>query len=640
MSTTLTPTRLASSTRPLKRRTFPIGAEVSPQGVHFRVWAPDRQRVEVLIHQNTIEHIPTSVELRSEGNGYFSALVEGIGAGTLYSFRLDGSGAFPDPASRFQPEGPHGPSQAVDPAAYPWSDGGWRGKGLRGQVIYELHVGTFTKDGTYLGVIPELQELRAAGFTTIEIMPVAAFPGRFGWGYDGVNLFAPAHIYGTPDDLRTLVNAAHAAGLAVLLDVVYNHLGPDGNYLSQFTKSYFASKHKTDWGEAINFDGDHAAGVREFFRTNAEYWIREFHFDGLRLDATHAITDTSETHILAEITTAARTAADGRETIIVAESETQDTALLRESSQNGLGLDAAWNDDFHHSARVALTGHSEAYYSDFRGTPQEFISSAKYGYLFQGQPYTAWKRSRGSSAQGLKPQQFVTFLENHDQVAHSGRGARLAQLTSPAKLRAMTALWLLSPGTPLFFQGQEFGSSKPFLYFADHNTELAPLVSKGRLEFLSQFPSLATEAMRGVIDDPSAAATFEKCRLDFTERTSNRTIYDLHKDLLALRASEPVFQSQSTAVDGAVLSDHAFVLRYFLEDDEDRMLLVNLGADARISPCPEPLLAPPKGKRWKMAWNSEDPKYGGSGYANPQQADGFRLRAASTAWLIPDSAPQ
>ena len=619
-------------------RRFPVGAEIFPNGVHFRVWAPDRSRVEVLLHKRTLEHIPKSVELQPEGNGYFSGLVQDLGAGALYSFHLDSAGAFPDPVSRFQPEGPHGPSQVIDPSTYGWQDDGWRGKGLQGQVIYEMHIGTFTREGTYTAAIAELPELRSAGITTIEIMPVADFPGRFGWGYDGVNLFAPAHIYGTPDDLRNLVDAAHASGLAVILDVVYNHLGPDGNYLAQFTKSYLTARHKTDWGDAINFDGENSEGVREFYRMNAEYWIREFHFDGLRLDAVHAIVDDSPRHILSEIGDAVRAGAEGRETIVVAENENQNANVIREKRQGGYGLDGAWNDDFHHSAHVALTGRSEAYYSDFRGKAQEFVSAAKYGYLFQGQPYTAWKRRRGSSTLGLSSSQFVTFLENHDQVAHSGRGARLTQLASPGKLRALTAVLLLGPGTPLLFQGQEFGSSKPFLYFVDHNADLAPLVRKGRMEFLKQFPSLATDAMQRILDDPGAEATFTRCKLDFSERESNKAIYDLHKDLIALRRASPVFspdpQQSNGTPDGAVLSDNAFLLRYFGHDGPDASLLVNLGSDLFLSPCSEPLLAPPDGAAWRVEWNSEDPRYGGSGYPEPERENGFYILGESAAWLV------
>jgi maltooligosyltrehalose trehalohydrolase len=447
------------------RRHFPIGAEVVPEGIHFRVWAPGRKSVEVVFEGGLAPQ-----PLQAEENGYFSGFAEGASAGALYRFRLDGSeNPLPDPASRFQPEGPHGPSQVVDPAAYRWNDQHWPGVKLPGQVLYEMHVGTFTREGTWPAAAGELPELAATGITVIEMMPVADFPGRFGWGYDGVNLFAPTRLYGTPDDLRDFVDRAHQAGIGVILDVVYNHLGPDGNYLKEFSPDYFTSRYENEWGEALNFDGENCGPVREFFLANAAYWIQEFHFDGLRLDATQQIFDSSPRHIIGEISRTVKRAGGKRSTILVAENEPQETDLVRKQ-----GLDALWNDDFHHTATVALTSRSEAYYSDYCGTPQEFISAAKYGYLYQGQRYKWQKKRRGTPALDLEPAVFVNFFENHDQVANSARGKRIWQSTSPGRFRAMTALLLLMPSTPMLFQGQEFSASAPFVYFADHKPELAP----------------------------------------------------------------------------------------------------------------------------------------------------------------------
>ena len=326
------------------------------------------------------------VELSSEPNGYFSALVPDVPVRTVYGFRLgNDSKVLPDPASRFQPSGVHGPSQIVDPSTYEWHDQNWSGIELHGQIIYELHVGTFTAAGTLEAAAKELAELQSIGITTIELMPVAEFAGDFGWGYDGVDLFAPTRLYGTPDDLRRFVDRAHALGLGVILDVVYNHFGPTGNYLGSFSAEYVSGRHHTDWGDALNFDGGNCASVREFFVSNAAYWIEEFHFDGLRLDAVHAIMDDSRDHILKEIGLSVRHAALGRKTLVIAESESQDNRITRPMSEGGFGLDAVWSDDFHHAARVAMTGRNEAYYIDYSGSPQEIVSSLKHGYLYQGQ---------------------------------------------------------------------------------------------------------------------------------------------------------------------------------------------------------------------------------------------------------------
>jgi maltooligosyltrehalose trehalohydrolase len=615
-------------------RRLPVGAELTGRkGVHFRVWAPQTRVVETCLEGGP------AVRLTEESGGYHGGVVESATAGTRYRFRLDGSKLLPDPASRFQPDGPHGPSQVVDASTFAWTDGAWPGVRLPGQVIYEMHVGTFSREGTWDAAARKLPELARLGITVIELMPVADFPGRFGWGYDGVDLFAPTRLYGEPDDFRRFVDGAHAVGLGVILDVVYNHLGPDGNYLKEFSESYFTDRYPNDWGEAINFDGEESGPVREFVLANAAYWIEEYHLDGLRLDATQQINDASPEHILAALGRRVRGAAGKRSTLLVAENEPQDTRLVRPLEAGGYGLDALWNDDFHHAAVVALTGLNAAYYSDYRGTPQEFVSAMKWAFLYQGQRYRWQKKRRGTSTFGLPPATFVTFIQNHDQIANSARGHRRHLLTSPGRYRAMTALMLLGPGTPMLFQGQEFGASAPFLYFADHKPELARQVRKGRAEFLHQFPALAAPEMQRELADPADLATFEASKLDHGERERNEEMYALHRDLLVLRREDTVFTSQRPgALDGAVLADEAFVLRYFDGEQGDRLLLVNLGRELSIDPVPEPLLAPPAGARWELRWSSEDPRYGGFGTAPVETEENWHLPGESAIVMRPDRA--
>lgn len=628
-----------------QQRRFPVGAEVLPSGgVHFRVWAPRRRQVEVVLQPGPSDQRQrpfSAVKLEAEADGYFSGQVAEAASGSLYRYRLDGEKElYPDPASRFQPEGPHGPSQVIDPGRFRWTDGNWRGTPLQGQIIYEMHIGTFTRPGTWEAASHELPELASVGITVLEVMPVSEFPGRFGWGYDGVDFFAPTRLYGEPDDFRRFVDRAHAAGLGVILDVVYNHFGPDGNYLKQFAADYFTDRYKNEWSEAINFDGPNSGPVREFFLANAAYWIEEFHLDGLRLDATQQIFDNSPENILAAITRQVREAAHGRATLIVAENENQHARLVQPREQGGYEIDGVWNDDFHHSAMVALTGRSEAYYSDFLGNPQEFISTVKWGYLYQGQRYSWQKKRRGTPVLDQPPARFVTYIQNHDQIANSGRGLRCHLLTSPGRYKAMTALFLLAPGTPMLFQGQEFAASSPFLFFADHKPELAKLVRRGRTEFLSEFRSLALPETQACLSDPSDPRTFERCKLDFSERQSHAEIYALHRDLLRLRREDPAFRAQRPrGVDGAVLGPQTFVLRFFAEAGNDRLLIINLGHDLHFDPAPEPLLAPPQDKRWHTLWSSEDVRYGGCGSAPLDTDENWRIPGEAAVVLEPQTPP-
>ncbi|MGA8830486.1 MAG: malto-oligosyltrehalose trehalohydrolase [Desulfomonilaceae bacterium] len=621
-------------------RRLAVGAEVSTTGgTHFRVWAPLCQKVQVVFEQGSSNPIDSQVnfDLVRDANGYFSGIVTAAENGMLYRYRLDGGAeVYPDPASRFQPKGPHGPSEIVDPGLFTWTDQAWSAVSIEGQIFYEMHIGTFTQEGTWESAARELPELAEIGITALEVMPVAEFPGNFGWGYDGVNLFAPTRLYGRPDDFRRFVDKAHSLGMGVILDVVYNHLGPDGNYLSKFSDDYFTDRYETDWGKAINFDGHTAKPVRDFYISNACYWIEEFHLDGFRLDATQNIYDQSSEHILAAITRHVRRAAGKRAVILVAENEPQDVKLVRPGDQGGYGVDALWNDDFHHSAMVALTGHNQAYYTDYHGTPQELISAAKWGYLFQGQRYKHQKKRRGTPSLDLKPSTFVTFMQNHDQIANSGGGLRCHNLTSPGRYRAMTALMLLGPGTPMIFQGEEFAASSPFHYFADHEKRLARKVHQGRIEFLQQFYCLDAPDMKHLLPDPSDPALFRQAKLDMSERRRHAGIYALHRDLIKLRREDPVFRAQRyRGLDGAVLGPEAFVLRFFGENGDDRLVVVNFGLDLHLDPAPEPLLAPPESMRWKIIWSSENPKYGGSGTPQVDTPGNWRMRGHAAVVLGP-----
>src|SRR6184192_2632997 len=501
------------------RRRYPIGAElITENQTHFRIWAPKARKLDVVIEQGP-DSGRTFRSLTPEPAGYFSGAINAE-VGSRYRFRVNnGEMLYPDPASRFQPDGPHGPSCVVDSGTFEWSDSQWRGITMKGQIIYEMHIGTFTKRGTWRAAAEQLPELARIGFTVIEMMPVAEFPGKFGWGYDGVDLFAPSHLYGTPNDLRTFVDRAHSLGLAVILDVVYNHFGPDGNYLGVFSDDYLVREKENEWGDSINFDGPNSGPVREFFITNGRYWIEEFHFDGFRFDATHAIRDGSEEYIIGAVCRAARDAAGARPIILIAENDLQDAKMPRPRNEGGEGLDGMWNDDFHHSAIVALTGQKVGYLGDYSGKPQEFVSAAKYGFLYQGQALSWRKVLRGTPTFGVPAEAFVCFIENHDQIANTGPGQRPRFQTSPGRYRAMTALLLLGPWTPLLFQGEEFGASSPFLFFADvGDVVVRDATRKGRAQWLAPFLSLSEKEILRSLPAPDDPEAFARCKLDLSAR--------------------------------------------------------------------------------------------------------------------------
>jgi maltooligosyltrehalose trehalohydrolase len=624
-------TAMTTQPRAFARATA-FGAEPCPGGSHVRVHAASRRCVDVVVEADG-----RVVGLAAEGDGWFSGVVAGLGAGACYRLRLDGDVVIPDPASRCQPQGPHGPSRVVDHSRFAWTDALWPGVTLPGAVLYELHVGTFTPEGTFEAAARLLGDLADLGVTVVEIMPVAEFAGDFGWGYDGVDLFAPSHLYGTPDDLRRFVDRAHDVGIGVVLDVVYNHFGPDGNYTAQLSDCWVSKRYPNEWGEALNFDADGCEVVREFILENARMWIRDYHLDGLRLDATQQIYDASADHIVAAIVRAARAAAGYRSVLLIAENETQSARLCHADVDGGFGCDAIWNDDLHHSAFVALTGRAEAYFSDHCGRPQEFISAAKRGFLFQGQRYAWQKQRRGTPTTGLAPRTFVACLENHDQVANAAAGRRITRLTSPAKKRAMTTLFLLGPWTPMLFMGEEHDAAAPFTYFASHPPELAGLVKQGRSDFLAQFPSLRASTSRERLLDPAAPSTFARCKLDPADRRRSSGTRQLYTDLLRLRREDATLAAQGEfGFDGAVIGHDAFVFRFFGVDPAgDRLLVVNLGADLDLTHAPEPLLAPPWSQRWTLALSSEDPRYGGDGVAPFVDDEPWTVWGSTALLLVP-----
>jgi len=590
------------------------GAHFTDNTLNFRVWAPERKEVRlVFVEPNGRQR--REINLRRDADGFFNIQVNDARNGDLYFYRVDGDPKpYPDPASHFQPQGVHGPSQVVDHRRFRWTDDDWRGVRLLGQVIYELHIGTFTLDGNWTAAAAKLPHLRDIGVTLIELMPIAAFPGKFGWGYDGVYWYAPTELYGLPDQLRGFVNEAHRLGIGVILDVVYNHFGPCGNYTCVFSPYYHSKEHETEWGRAINFDGDQSGPVREFVAQNAAYWMSEFHLDGLRLDATHAMIDESSEHIVSQLSRAARAAAGNKPILVFSEDERNRCYQVLPPDKDGYGTDGLWNDDFHHACRVAATGNREAYYSDYTGSPQELISAIRLNHLYQGQWNARQGGYRGHPARQFAAPHFVHALQNHDQVANSASALRTHAMTTPGRHRALTALLLLGPQTPLLFMGQEFAASNPFYYFADHEPELAELVRKGRADFMKQFPRIASSDDDSALADPSDETTFVRSKLNWEEAERNREVLALHRDLLRLRREDRVIARQDkTAIEGSVVAPEALALRWFDHDGDDRLLLLNLGPDFNWYPIADPLVASPRDRRWQLLWSSEHRRYGGAG---------------------------
>ncbi|ACB75294.1 malto-oligosyltrehalose trehalohydrolase [Opitutus terrae] len=576
------------------------GAHVQPRGVRYCVWAPDHERLAVQVRRadGTVARLP----LEPQPEGYHVG-EDAIGAaGNRYIIELSDGTLRPDPASRFQPEGVHGWSECIDPHEYRWRCTGWRRPGWRGQSIYELHVGTFTREGTFQSAARRLEHIAALGVRAIELMPVADFPGSRNWGYDGVALYAPARCYGRPDDLRAFVDAAHEHGLAVILDVVYNHLGPDGNYLSQFGRAYFNPEHHTPWGQALNFDGPDNRPVRDYFLHNAVAWLDEFRFDGLRLDATHAIRDDSPRHLLAELADVAQE----RGAFLIAEDERNSCDILRRPDGAGAGLDAAWADDFHHQVRVALTGVQDAYFKNYAGSPEQVAATLRHGWFYRGQPYPSWKgRPRGEPCDHLSPHAFVLCIENHDQVGNRGRGERLEHLIAPAAFRAASGLLCLAPYPLLIFMGQEWAASAPFLFFTDHAGELGTKVSEGRRKEFSEFARDHASGL-GTVPDPQALETFTRSKLSWDELRLSpyATVLHLYRACLRERGA----WLEEVAADRARWSvealERAVAIRYRPAAGPERLVLTSLEGGARLSLQADSRLRPPAGHSWQLALDS------------------------------------
>jgi maltooligosyltrehalose trehalohydrolase len=578
-----------------------LGANVVESGTRFRVWAPDARQVEVQIEQ---PDGPTRHPLAAEAEGYHAGTVQGVGPGARYRFRLDGGDPFPDPCSRSQPDGPHGASAVVDPTSYQWQDAGWTGLGPAGLAIYELHIGTYTPEGTFDGAIEHLAELKALGITAIEIMPVAEFPGRRNWGYDGVDLYAPSSAYGGPEGLRRLVDAAHGIGLGVLLDVVYNHFGPDGNYLRVYAADYFTDRHTTPWGEAINYDGPNSAPVRDFVLQNVRYWLTEYHLDGLRLDATHAIVDTSARHLLAEVAAAAHSVPD-RQTVVIAEDHRNLVQQIRPVAKGGLGLDGVWADDFHHALRTYLTGEYEAYYANYTGTLADVATAIEQGFLFQGQVRPATGEPRGTRVTDEPARAFVFCIENHDQVGNRALGERLAHLIDRERYLVSSAVLLFVPETILLFQGQEFAATAPFQFFTDHTPELGRLVTEGRRKEFAGFAAFKDPARREQIPDPQAEATYCRSMPDHHEREANADVYGLYRALLSLRRDDPALKHQDRRSTRArALTDDVLAIRRW-HAGQERLLLANFGEEpANVDAAALDALGIPAREGWQEIWRS------------------------------------
>jgi maltooligosyltrehalose trehalohydrolase len=525
---------------------MPFGAELTENGsVRFRLWAPKAQGVGVCLQNVASSNKEEQFALEKRESGWFELTTKAATVGTRYQFQIDGGIKVPDPASRFQPADVHGPSEVVNPRAFRWKDEQWHGRPWEEAVIYELHAGAFTPEGTFNGVSERLDYLRDLGVTAVELMPVADFPGRRNWGYDGVLPYAPDSSYGRPEDLKHLIQSAHEKGLMVFLDVVYNHLGPDGNYLSVYSPQFFTNRHHTPWGDAINFDGPESWVVRNFFIHNALYWLEEYRFDGLRLDAVHAIADDSQLDILTELAQKIRQKFESERYIHLILENADNIAHYLHRDRNGRVClyNAQWNDDIHHAAHVLTTGETDGYYSDYAQEPlRHFCRCLAEGFAYQGDHSGYHNAQRGEPSSELPPLAFISFLQNHDQIGNRAFGERIVQLAPPHVLKAMMEILLLAPSPPLLFMGEEFGAVSPFLFFCDFQGELAAAVTNGRRNEFSRFAKFSSPEMREKIPNPNAEQTYLQSKLDWSSVTQQPHVewLKLYRELLSIRQNKIV----------------------------------------------------------------------------------------------------
>jgi maltooligosyltrehalose trehalohydrolase len=597
-----------------------LGATARDGGsTRFLVWAPNHERIDL----HLLSPHDEVVRLEARERGYHELTTQDVGAGAVYKFRLPDGRELPDPASRYQPEGVHGPSQVIG-ESFAWTDAGWRGIELAEYVIYELHVGTFSEIGTFEGVIERLDSLRDLGVTAIEIMPVAQFPGERNWGYDGVGLYAPQNSYGGPDGLRRLVDAAHARGLAVVLDVVYNHLGPEGNYLGEFGP-YFTDRYKTVWGAALNYDGPESDEVRRFFIENALMWVREYHVDALRLDAVHAIIDHSAKTFLEELADAIHEEArrSGRRIYLMPETDLNNPRLVQERERGGFGLDAQWNDDFHHALHALLTDERGGYYCDYGGVGQ-LARAFRRGYAYAGEYSEFRRRCHGAEPTGLSGEKFIVFAQNHDQIGNRMLGERLSTLTTLEGLKLAAGAVVLSPFIPLIFMGEEYGETAPFLYFVDHGEpELLEAVRRGRAAEFASF------GWREEPPDPASFETFARSRPNFGFAREKDQVWlrEFYRTLLRLRRTHAALSNLSLEEIDVSADEEAktLVVRRWADDGE---ALVAYNFSEKWTP----VRASAGETLWHIALDSASDKWRGPGSQSPD-----RLRAGDQVTLAPRS---
>jgi len=604
-----------------RHHAMPFGSAFSAGGVSFRLWAPDAARVDLEIDvAGQCKHIP----MNAAADGWFECKDADARTGTRYRYRIDGATAVPDPASRYQPEDVHGPSEVIDPQAYEWQDDAWRGRPWAESVVYEMHVGSFTREGTFEAAGQRLEYLRDTGITVVELMPLADFPGARNWGYDGVLFYAPDSSYGRPDDLKRFIHHAHQLGLSVMLDVVYNHFGPEGNYLHVYARNHFFNKHhQTPWGAAINYDGKGSRVVRDFVIHNALYWIEEFHFDGLRLDAVHAICDDSTPDILVELAEAVRHG-PGRERHVHLVLENDDNAA-RYLTHRGAGprglYDAQWSDDAHHAFHVALTGEKDGYYADYADQPLRHLGRAlTEGFAYQGEMSPYRGEPRGEPSRHLPLTAFVAFLQNHDQIGNRAFGERLSALAQPEAVRAGLALLLMAPSVPLLFMGEEFGCRQPFPFFCAFHGELAEAVTNGRRREFAGFARFRDPRAIESIPDPNAQSTFDMAVIDWDvlEKREHAAHREFVREVLRVRAREIVPRISSlTPAASAFRVSHSGVLQLNWKTDDDGSIsaVANLSDSVRVIDAPPggrviyrthaASSAAPTAAAWSVAWYIE-----------------------------------